>query len=194
MDVIDNKIIRKKKLFYGVLIFEGLYLVFGIYGIATNQIVDTDSLGRFYQMPAAKIMLMVISLCLLVLSIFLGRSIGIKAKEDLSKVLKFVLFGLIYLFAIVLFYASGTGILEIVNAEYGPQKDLIVKGIVLNKYTETGSKNSKSYFMVIDDSLQDKMYHLQVNKQMYQNNNKGSRYIKVFKIGSLGLIYKHDDR
>lgn len=194
LDITDNKIIWKKRLFYGVLIFVGLYLACGFYGIATNQIVDTDSLKRFYDFPAFIIILLVISFFLVFLLVYLGRSIGVKANEKLSKAMKLILIGFLYFGSILFFYVSGIGILEIVNAEYGPQKDLIIKGVVINNHWETGSRNSISYFMVINDSLQNKIYHLEVDRQMYLNNHLGSKFIQTFKIGSLGLIYKHDDR
>jgi Ca2+/Na+ antiporter len=89
-----------------------------------------------------------------------------------------------------LFILMSAGYVMYVNTLIGYQQDTKVEGKIVKLNIDTGGKGGPSYFVHIDNVPTGKELKIKVSKQYFSKLEKGQYYSKVWKKGSLGILYK----
>ncbi len=184
---------NKKILYLSIFLLGVGYFILGIYGLVIVESDDIDSFKSFMTITLRN-ELALGSFIAAVMVFYLLRDIKLKVRQDLPQSKHFKKGALIFLFLIfvVLLFACSEGILLVINSKYGNQETVTIRGIVVRKYYENGSRNSKAYFMDVKDTIINKIYHLRVDKNIYRFTDKDSLFNQEFKKGYFGIIYKND--
>jgi hypothetical protein len=94
---------------------------------------------------------------------------------------------------LVLFFVLNTGILLPLNHLSSQQDSIHLAGIVMNKDSRFRSKGGRNYFLSITDTVVSKNYFFQVHKKIYNRFRQDDVFVKDFKKGSLGIIYREEE-
>jgi len=93
-----------------------------------------------------------------------------------------------FLCAAIFVLLSG-GYVIAINALFGPQKNLIIEGVVSDLTVTRGSRG-KSYHIAVEDSETHEIKKLVTTKREIELFRVGDHYAVTWKVGSLGILYK----
>ncbi|MES2005293.1 MAG: hypothetical protein V4450_12300 [Bacteroidota bacterium] len=94
---------------------------------------------------------------------------------------------------IVLGFVLNTGLLFQEDLLFKDTGHFWIRGIVMNKDIQYGSKGSKAYFVSISDTMSSLNYYFKVKKWVYENARRGDKVNKDFYISKLGIIYRKEE-
>ena len=90
-------------------------------------------------------------------------------------------------------FVVNTGILFQEDIFFSSNGDLLIRGVIMNKMIQRGSKGGNTYFLSISDTITKQNYYFKVKKQVYLQHNREDIFVKNFHISKLGIIYRKEE-
>lgn len=164
-----------------------LYFAAGLSGFVSTGYQEIESRARFFN--DALIWLVLITLAVVGLFHFFLIRVFQKSYKKTTIGNKIGI-GII---ASVLALFANKGTCLIINSTVGKQEKFLIQGYIESKYYEKSSKGSKSYYVILRDTVSNTSYEFGLNRDIYALlEDEGDHISKEFTIGSLGIIYRSE--
>jgi hypothetical protein len=171
----------KKKLFLFLGVFL-IYFILFIVGLKSNAYVDINTKDSILY---KKYIVLLIVLSLVIgggLLYWIMRIFEEYPRKSLSYF--FQLLG-----SAILSFVLNTGVLELCNFSIGRQESIMIQGHVRWKNIKE-KRGLDSYFVVVADTVTYDEYKFKVDEETYKSIELGEIFVKEFKTGSLGIVYR----
>lgn len=162
------------------------YVVTGLVGTKTYAYVDTESLDG----TIGRLMVPLILFSVLVAAAFFYGFIkafpgGFARQKKIGRIAIPIAIALVS-------FAINRGLVMICNSSLGKQETFDISGRVTDRWSERDSRRSRSYYVVVDDTVSRKQYRFRTGKYVYDNFDSYSEFSRKFTTGSLGIIYREE--